>query len=53
MDAKLKNDISYFFQTYRSRTSDLLDQLPAQVREELEEELDLLRISILNRIAEG
>lgn len=52
MNDRLSNDISRFFLVYQDRTENLLAQLPANVRKEFEEELSLLRDSILKRIAE-
>ena len=49
---KLTNDISWFFSVYQSRTERLRRILPASVREELDEELCLLKDSIRNRLAE-
>ena len=52
VDAKLKQDLNWFFSVFQNRTSDLLDPLPASQRQELDDELELLRVSILNRLAQ-
>ena len=52
MDAKLTQDLNWFFTVYRDRTSDLVKSLPAPMQKELDEEIDLLRTSILNRLAQ-
>ncbi len=52
MNSKLMDDISRFFQVYQSRTEAILAPLPAHTRAELEEELSLLRDSVLNRLFE-
>jgi len=53
MGSNVTDDIRRFFRIYQGRTSELMMQLPPSVRKELEEEIDLLRVSVLNRIAEG
>ena len=52
MDAKLKQDLSWFFTVYRDRTADLVKSLPAPMQKEFDEEIDLLRTSILSRLAQ-
>lgn len=52
MDAKLRRDLDWFFTVYRDRTSDLVRALPAPMQKEFDEEIALLRTSILNRLAE-
>ena len=52
MDAKLKQDLNWFFTVYRDRTADLVKALPAPIQKELEKEIDLLRTSILNRLTQ-
>lgn len=52
MDAKLKQDLSWFFTVYRDRTADLVKSLPAPMQKEFDEDIDLLRTSILNRLAQ-
>lgn len=52
MDAKLNQDLNWFFTVYRDRTSDLVKSLPASMQKEFDEEVDLLRTSILNRLAQ-
>ncbi len=52
MDAKLRRDLDRFFIIYRDRTSDLVRTLPAPMQKEFDEEIALLRTSILNRLAE-
>lgn len=53
MNSDVTDEIRRFFRIYQDRTSALMMQLPPPARKELEEEIDLLRVSILNRIAEG
>lgn len=53
MNTNVADDIRRFFHIYQGRTSELMMQLPPPVRKELEEEIDLLRTSVLNRITEG
>lgn len=52
MLTKLMDDISRFFQVYQSPTEAILAPLPAHIRAELDEELSLLRDSVLNRLSE-
>jgi hypothetical protein len=52
MDTKLSQDLNRFFRIYNSRIADLLAPLPFFVKEELDEEIDLLRVSVLNRVSE-
>ena len=52
MNAKLQQDIDRFFSVYRDRIGGLLLPLSSAAREEMEEELDLLRISVQNRLRE-
>lgn len=53
MNSNVTDEIRRFFRIYQDRTSALMMQLPPPARKELEKEIDLLRVSILNRIAEG
>ncbi len=52
MNQKLRQDLIRFFAVYQARTAGLLTALPASAREELDEELGLLKRSVLNRLAE-
>lgn len=52
MSSNLKQDINFFFQVFENRTEDLLARLPKPVRDELAEEIDLLRSSVQNRLDE-
>lgn len=52
MDTKLKQDLNWFFAVYRDRASDLVKALPAPIQKEFDEEIDLLRTSILSRLAQ-
>ncbi len=52
MNQKLRQDLIRFFAVYQDRTASLLTALPAGAREELDEELGLLKRSVLNRLAE-
>lgn len=52
MDPKLELDINHLFSVFQSRTEEHMEHLPAASQKELAEELDLLRQSVLNRVAE-
>ena len=52
MKDALRHDIDRFFEIYQSRTAGLLDPLPLPVKQKIEEELGLLRVSLQNRVAE-
>ena len=52
MNTKLLQDIERFFFIYQNRNEDVLTRLPTPIQEELSDELDLLKRSILNRIKE-
>ena len=53
MDAELELSINHLFGVFRSRADKYIAPLPPAARKELEEQLDLLRQSVLNRVAEG
>ena len=52
MNTKVLQDIERFFFIYQNRNEDILTLLPTPIQEELSDELDLLKRSILNRIKE-
>lgn len=57
MDAKLRQDMERFFRVYQSNVNDILVQkLPAShallLSKELDEEFDLFRTSLMNRLSE-
>ena len=52
MTDTLKRDINHFFEVYESRTAEWIKLLPAPARAGALEEIELLHISILNRLSE-
>lgn len=56
MNSSLENDLNRFCRVYLNNTSDLLRKLPmpiaAVLKQQMEEEFDLFRTSIFNRIEE-
>ena len=52
MDRSVQQEINRFFNIYRGRIEDIIAPLPNSAKEELENELDLLRVSIENRLTE-
>lgn len=52
MNSKLQHDIDRFFSIYQDRIGGLILPLSPAARTEMEEELDLLRTSIQNRLEE-
>lgn len=56
MNSSLENDLNRFCRVYLNNTSDLLRKLPmpiaAVLKQQMEEEFDLFRTSMLNRIEE-
>ena len=46
----LKNDIEGFFRVFESRTEELLHPLSSSAKDEWDEEISLLKQSILNRL---
>lgn len=50
--SKLPSDINHFFNVFLDRTDSLKKQMSPQAQAEFSEEIDLLRVSILNRISE-
>ena len=52
MDSNLKQDLNRFFRVYRDRTSNLVKALPIPMQKEFDEEVDLLKESIMNRLAQ-
>ena len=57
MDAKLRQDLERFFRVYQSNVNDILAQkLPTGhallLSKELDEEFDLFRTSLMNRLSE-
>ena len=57
MDPMLKNDLNRFCRVYLDNVSDILKKLPMpvamKVKQDLEEEFDLFRRSMFNRIEES
>lgn len=52
MDAKLQQDLEQFFLVYRSHTEDIARVLPPMLKRKIDEETDLLKQSIVNRLEE-
>ncbi len=56
MNSSLENDLNRFCRVYLNNTSDLLRKLPmpiaAVLKQQMEEEFDLFRTSMFNRIEE-
>lgn len=52
MDVKLQQDLEQFFRVYRSRTEDIARVLPPMLKRKIDEETDLLKQSIVNRLEE-
>ena len=52
MGYDLKKDIEQFFRIFEGRTEKLLSSLPKPVKDELEDEIGLLKESIQNRLDE-
>ena len=52
VDHKLQQDLERFFRVYLSRTEDIARALPPMLKREFDEEADLLKESILNRLEE-
>ena len=56
MSVSLKNDLTHFCEVYQNRVDDILRRLPpdiaAPLKKRLDEEFDLFRASMLNRIKE-
>lgn len=48
----LQQDLERFFRVYLSRTEDIVRVLPPMLKREFDEEADLLKQSILNRLEE-
>ncbi len=52
MDQYIKRELDRFFNIYRSRTEGIVSTLPSSAKAALDEELDLLRVSIENRLTD-
>lgn len=52
MDVKLQQDLEQFFRVYRSHTEDIARVLPPMLKRKIDEETDLLKQSIVNRLEE-
>ena len=52
MDNRLQRDLERFFSVYQSRIAGFVAPLPNSIKMELDEELDLLKVSVLRRVAE-
>ena len=52
MDSKLRQDLNWFFRVYQDRTSNLVKALPILMQKEFDEEVNLLKESIMNRLAQ-
>lgn len=52
VDVKLQQDLEQFFLVYRSRTEDIARVLPPMLKRKIDEETDLLKQSIVNRLEE-
>lgn len=52
MDVKLQQDLEQFFRVYRYRTEDIARVLPPMLKRKIDEETDLLKQSIVNRLEE-
>ena len=52
MDQRIQQELNRFFSIYRDRIEGIVAPLPRSAKEELEKELDLLRVSIENRLTE-
>lgn len=52
MSDNLKQDLSRFFRIYQNRVENLTRLFPPPLRSEWEEEVNLLRKSVLNRVEE-
>ena len=51
-DQYIKRELDRFFNIYRSRTEGIVSTLPSSAKAALDEELDLLRVSIENRLTD-
>ena len=52
MDYRLQQDLERFFSIYQSRIAKFVAPLPTTAKAELDEELELLKVSVLHRVAE-
>lgn len=52
MDQVLHRDLEHFFRVFLNRTEGLTKDLSVKQREELEDEISLLRQSVFNRLDE-
>lgn len=52
VDVNLQQDLEQFFLVYRSRTEDIARVLPPMLKRKIDEETDLLKQSIVNRLEE-
>ena len=50
LEQRIRQELNRFFNIYRNRIEGIVAPLPPTAKEELDKELDLLRISIENRL---